>query len=113
MNEQPVPFEVRDLRVEVGASALALPRVARRRPPLRAPLERRAARLLERGFERLARLYAATDRERRVGALMLALVPDDPHAQLAFHARQFRRSDRLTELDGKTPAADKRERDER
>src|SRR5687767_2011091 len=107
MYEQPMPFEVRDLCVEVGAS-LALCRIARRRPPARAPLERRAARLLERGVERLTRLYPTTDRERRVDPWMLALVSHDPHAQLALKARQFRRGDRLTELDGKTPAPDKR-----
>jgi hypothetical protein len=113
VDEQAMPFQVRDLRFKVRTSALARRVVAGRRTPMRPPAERRVARVVERFLERLTGLDAAPDRERRVYSWMLALISHDAHAQLAFQARQLGRGHRLTEFDRNTRAPDERQRQER
>jgi hypothetical protein len=113
VDEQAMPFEVRDLRFKVRTSALARRVVAGRRTPMCAPAERRVASVVERFRKRLTALDAAPDRERRIYSWMFALISDDAHAQLPFQARQLGGGHRITELDWHTRAPDERQRQER
>lgn len=102
IDEQTVPFKVRDLRLKVRARARACAVVAGLRPSECA--ERGMARVLERLLKRLTDLDAAADRERCVDTWMPALVSHDAHPQLALPAGQFGRRHRLMEFDWDTLA---------